>query len=448
MTLRIDPPNSKPQKAFFQARARFVAYGGARGGGKSWAVRTKAVLMALRYAGIRILFLRRTYPELRENHIVQLKAMLEGVATWRELEKAFSFPNGSRIIFGHCAGEHDVDQFQGQEYDVICIDEATQFTEYQFSVLTACLRGGNPFPKRMYLPCNPGGVGHMWVKRLFVDREYKPGENPEDYVFILALASDNPVWKKNDPKFLEGLDNLPDGLREAWRDGRWDIFAGQYFPEFRRETHVIPPRTLPDAWPRYRVIDYGLDMLACYWAAIDYDGRIWIYRELCSPNLIVSQAAEAMRERTPAAETIRYTLAPPDLWSTQKVSGRTMAEEFIRCGVSLVRAPNQRVHGWLALKEYLKLWTDGRPGMLIFEDCKRLIRDLAAVQHDEKNPSDVAKEPHEYTHSVDSIRYLCAFRAMGAEPEEPERDDDDEGLDYDEAMLGGALSEEYLTYGG
>ena len=448
MTLRIDPPNSKPQKAFFQARARFVAYGGARGGGKSWAVRTKAVLMALRYAGIRILFLRRTYPELRENHIVQLKAMLEGVATWRELEKAFSFPNGSRIIFGHCAGEHDVDQFQGQEYDVICIDEATHFTEYQFSVLTACLRGGNPFPKRMYLTCNPGGVGHMWVKRLFVDREYKPGENPENYVFIQALASDNPVWKKNDPKFLEGLDNLPDGLREAWRDGRWDIFAGQYFPEFRRETHVIQPRTLPDAWPRYRVIDYGLDMLACYWAAIDYDGRIWVYRELCSPDLIVSQAAGAMRERTPDAETIRYTLAPPDLWSTQKVSGRTMAEEFIRCGVSLVKAPNQRVHGWLALKEYLKLWPDGRPGMLIFEDCKRLIRDMAAVQHDEKNPSDVAKEPHEYTHSVDSIRYLCAFRAMGAEPEEPEREDDDERMDYDDAMLGGALSEEYLTYGG
>ena len=382
MTLRIDPPNSKPQKAFFQARARFVAYGGARGGGKSWAVRTKAVLMALRYAGIRILFLRRTYPELRENHIVQLKAMLEGVATWRELEKAFSFPNGSRIIFGHCAGEHDVDQFQGQEYDVICIDEATHFTECQFSVLTACLRGGNPFPKRIYLTCNPGGVGHMWVKRLFVDREYKPGENPENYVFIQALASDNPVWKKNDPKFLEGLDNLPDGLREAWRDGRWDIFAGQYFPEFRRETHVIQPRTLPDAWPRYRVIDYGLDMLACYWAAIDYDGRLWIYRELCSPDLIVSQAAGAMRERTPDAETIRYTLAPPDLWSTQKVSGRTMAEEFIRCGVSLIKAPNQRVHGWLALKEYLKLWPDGRPGMLIFEDCKRLIRDLAAVRRE------------------------------------------------------------------
>ena len=134
--------------------------------------------------------------------------------------------------------------------------------------------------------------------------------------------------------------------------------------------------------------------------------------------------------------------------SNQKVSGRTMAEEFIRCGVGLVRAPNQRVHGWLALKEYLKLWTDGRPGLLIFEDCKRLIRDLAAVQHDEKNPSDVAKEPHEYTHSPDAVRYLCAFRAAGAEPEEPERDEYDEGLDYDEAMLGGSLSEDYLTYGG
>ena len=436
------------QKLFFRARRRFIAYGGARGGGKTWSVRVKAMLLASRHSGINILIIRRTYPELLQNHILPLQAELHGIARWNDNQKRFIFPNGSNIWFGYCSAERDVLRYQGQEYDVIFVDEATQLTEFQFQTFKGCLRGVNDFPKRMYLTCNPGGVGHAWVKRLFIDRQYQSGERADDYEFIQAKVTDNPVLMQKDPEYVHTLESLPYELREAWLNGSWDIFAGQYFSEWNRDVHIVAPFEVPGWWRKYITIDYGLDMLACYWAAIDYDGRIWVYRELCSPDLIVSQAAGAMRERTPDAETIRYTLAPPDLWSTQKVSGRTMAEEFIRCGVSLVKAPNQRVHGWLALKEYLKLWPDGRPGMLIFEDCKRLIRDLAAVQHDEKNPSDVAKEPHEYTHSPDAIRYLCAFRAMGAEPEEPEREDDDERMDYDDAMLGGALSEEYLTYGG
>jgi len=494
MTLQIDPPNEK-QEAFFRARARFVAYGGARGGGKSWAVRVKAALLAFRYAGIRILILRRTFPELRENHILPMKALLKGAAVYRESDKAFSFPPlkvspfapaasaavnskqsgefpqgqficpedvkksggprkaggfvGSRIVFGYCANEGDVDQYQGQEYDVIFLDEATHFTEYQYSTLTACLRGANDFPKRMYLTCNPGGVGHMWVKRLFVDRAFRSGEDPNDYVFIQARATDNPALVERDPGYLRMLDNLPDGLREAWRDGRWDVFAGQYFTEFRRETHVIPPQALPESWPRYRAIDYGLDMLACYWAAIDESGRIWVYREHCEPGLNVSAAAARMKELTPSGEQIRYTIAPPDLWSTQKDTGRTMAEIFTRCRVSLAKASNRRVHGWMAVKEFLKLREDGRPGLLVFEGCERLIRDLNAVQHDEKNPSDVAKEPHEYSHSPDALRYLCVFHAMGAQEPEPEDNrDDDAGVEYDVFMTGGDVMGSYLEFGG
>lgn len=446
MTRVTIEPNPK-QMDFFQARARFVAYGGARGGGKSWAIRQKARLLALYYGGIRILILRRSFPELRENHILPLKRELKDVASYKESDKAFSFLNGSRIVFGYCAGEHDVEQYQGQEYDVIFIDEATHFTEYQFSTLTACLRGANPFPKRMYLTCNPGGVGHMWVKRLFVDRAFRAGEDPEDHLFIQARADDNPALVKNDPGYLKMLDNLPEGLRQAWRDGCWDVFAGQFFPEFRRETHVTASRALPRGWPRYRVLDYGLDMLACYWAAVDHTGRIWVYREFCRPGLIVSEAARAILERTPAEEAVRCTIAPPDLWSAQKDTGRTMAEIFHNCGVPLVRASNQRVHGWLVMKEFLKIREDGVPGLVVFDTCPRLIRDISALQHDEKNPSDVAKEPHEYTHSPDAIRYLCVFRAMGAEPE-PEQPDEDEGPEYDDYMTGGETADSYLDFGG
>ncbi|MGM9608252.1 MAG: phage terminase large subunit [Oscillospiraceae bacterium] len=439
-------PNPK-QVEFLKARARFVAYGGARGGGKSWSIRQKAKLLALYYGGIRILILRRTFPELRENHILPLKKELGKLATWREGEKAFSFANGSRVVFGHCAGEHDVDQYQGQEYDIIFIDEATHFTEYQFSVLTACLRGANRFPKRMYLTCNPGGVGHMWVKRLFIDRAFRAEEDPEDYLFIQARASDNPALVENDPGYLKMLNNLPEGLREAWRDGRWDVFAGQYFPEFRMETHVVPPRALPARWPRYRVFDYGLDMLACFWAAIDHTGRIWVYRELCRSGLIVSDAAAAIRAMTPEGERIRCTIAPPDMWSTQKDSGRTMAELFAQSGVPLVKASNQRIQGWMAMKEFLKP-TDGElPGLVVTSDCKQFIRDVSAVQHDEKEPADVAKEPHEYTHTTDAIRYLCAFRALGADPPRAEEDEEDGTAGYDRFMVGGDVQDGYLRYG-
>ena len=165
----VSRPNEK-QAEFLKARERFIAYGGARGGGKSWAVRKKAWLLAVNYAGIRILLLRRTFPELRENHILPLMSDLKGIAQYKESEKAFLFPNGSRVKLGYCDTEGDVLQYQGQEYDVIFMDEATQFSEYQFQTLTACLRGANGLPKRMYLTCNPGGVGHTWVKRQYIHR--------------------------------------------------------------------------------------------------------------------------------------------------------------------------------------------------------------------------------------------------------------------------------------
>lgn len=429
-------PNPR-QMEFFTARERFIAYGGARGGGKSWAIRQKARLLALYYPGIRILILRRSFPELRENHILPMQADLKGLAVWRESDKAFTFPNSSRIRFGYCANESDVEQYQGSEFDVIFIDEATHFTEYQFAALGATLRGVNPFPKRIYLTCNPGGVGHMWVKRLFVDRNFHPGEDPADYRFIPARASDNAVLLEHDPGYLKMLDNLPEGLRQAWRDGRWDVFAGQFFPEFHPDTHVVGARELPRSWPRWRVFDYGLDMLACLWCAIDPTGRVWVYRELCRSGLIVSEAAKAIREHTLPGEFIRYTIAPPDMWGTQKDTGRTMGELFAMNGVPLVTASNRRVQGWMAVKEFFKLRGDGLPGLVVFDCCQRLIRDVRAVQHDEKNPSDVASQPHEYTHTVDALRYLCSWRAARAE-EEAQREEDDDGLmDYDRFMTGG-----------
>ncbi len=417
MKILFSPPFA-PQKEFLRARERFVAYGGSRGGGKSYAVRMKATLAALRYGGIRILILRRTYPELYENHIKELRALLSPYATYRDTDKSISFPNGSLIKFGFCDAESDADRYQGQEYDLIFMDEATHFTEYQFRCLSACLRGCNRFPKRFYLTCNPGGVGHGWVKRLFLDRDFREGERPEDYRFIAATVYDNKPLLESDPSYLDRLRALSPEMRRAWLDGDWDLHAGQFFPEFRRDLHVVEPRTVSPDERVFRAFDYGLDMLACLWFALDRTGRVTVIRELYEPNLIASRAAEKILALSP--EPVYATYAPPDLWNRQKDTGRSMWEIFEEAGLRLFRADPNRIQGWMQVKEYLtpKCEGDGvmRPRLTIFSTCRNLIRTLPLLLHDRQNPSDCATEPHEITHLPDALRYFLRSRAMPLPP--------------------------------
>lgn len=452
--LDLGTPNAK-QARFLASAVRYTAYGGARGGGKSWAVRVKGVAGALYYPGIKILMLRRTYPEL-ENTIIQPLIELMNTAsvdgksagdklfTYNVTMRTLFFANGSIIKFGHLQSADTITEYQGQEYDWIFMDEATHFTEWEFRTLAATLRGVNKIPKRMYLTCNPGGVGHLWVKRLFVTRAFLGSENPKDYLFIPATVEDNKILMEHSPDYIQMLELLPDDIRAAHRYGDWDAMAGQFFSEFKRETHIVKPFPVPQEWIRYRAIDYGLDMFACLWIAVDFEGRAWVYREVQQPGLIVSEAAALMRNLTLPDERIAYTIAPPDLWSTQKDTGRTMAEVFTVNGVGLVKANNSRVQGWLTLKEYLKLGRDGKPMLRVSEDCAGLIRNLPALQHSDKNPSDCATEPHNITHICDAMRYFVQFRTLGAVKAEV-REAEDEGMEgFDDAMCGGEVDGSYL----
>ena len=438
----VGKPNSAPQKEFFLAQNRFIGFGGARGGGKSWAVREKAPLMAFNYKGIRILILRRTFPELRENHMLPMIKRLHDFATWKEDDKAFTFPNGSRIKFGYCDTEKDVLQYQGQEWDIIFLDEATQFTEFQFNTLTACMRGVNDFPKRFYLTCNPGGVGHGWVKRLFISRKYRASERTEDYKFIPAKVYDNKDLLAKDPDYVRMLENLPKDLRRAWLDGDWEMFIGQYFTEWRHELHVVEPFEIPAHWRRYFTMDYGLDMLAGYWIAMDENGHGWVYREVYQGRdnyagtngggLLMSEAAELVKSMT--TEKVECFVAPPDLWNRRQDTGRSVAEAFAASGIYLTKAKNERVAGWLDLKEWLKPIDapeqsgigilNGKTAKLhIFSNCTNLAESLPNLVYDEKNPSDCANEPHEYTHGPDAIRYFVASRPFAAKPVQQEEDE-------------------------
>ena len=455
-SVQVDLGELNPkQKLFCQARSRYVAYGGARGGGKTHVSRVKAFGGALTYPGIRILIVRKEYPELEQTMILPMRKMIpQEIASYNGSMHMFFFVNGSSIKFGHYGPQDDV-EYQGQEYDWIFVDEATQFTESQFRTLGACLRGSTNIPRRMYLTCNPGGVGHMWVKRLFIDREYRDGEQPEDYTFIPATVDDNPQLLKASPEYKQMLDLLPEDVRRAWRYGDWDALAGTFFPEFRKETHVVQDfRRIPGEWRLYRAFDYGLDMFACLWIAVDFEGRCYVYREVQQSGLIVSEAARLMQDLTPPYERIDVTIAPPDMWNRQKDSGKSMAELFMENGVGILKASNNRVQGWMALKEALKPMKNDqdKPGFLACESCKGLIRNLPAIQHDEKNPSDCATEPHEITHICDAARYFAVTRLLGAElPVKQDAPDplfDEAETDYDEEMTGGEMTEDYMAYGG
>ncbi len=405
---------SDKQLMFLSSKKRYVGYGGARGGGKSWALRKKITLLSMRYNGIKILLLRRTYAELKENHINTLLDELKGIATYKDSDKVFTFRNGSKIKLGYCDSERDVLQYQGQEYDIICMDEATQFTEFQFQSLTACLRGANDFPKRFYITCNPGGVGHEWVKRLFISKRYKESENPDDYEFISATVFDNRVLLEKDKGYVNMLNNLDDKLRQAWRDGNWDMLAGQYFSMFDRSVHVIEPFPIPSHWQKYRAIDYGLDCLACVWVAIDELGNYYVYREYAESDKIISEGAGDIASRS-EGESIQYTVAPSDLWARSQESAKSKADIFRENGLTLIKGNNNREAGWLALAELLKPITtdEGSESRLkIFSTCVNLIEYIPALQRDNKKPTDCMTEPHNITHLPDALRYFCLQRTQ------------------------------------
>lgn len=366
------------------------------------------------------------------------------------------FYNGSTIHFGHWSGVESENEYQGQEYDWIFIDEATQFTEREFRYIGGCLRGVNEIPKRMYITCNPGGVGHRWVKRLFIDRDYicdplnpEADENPEDYSFIFATVEDNTELMEKSPAYVKMLASMPENLRRAFRYGDWNAISGAYFPEMRIGVHTCEPFDIPANWTRYRAFDYGLDCFACYWAAVDESGRSYIYRELKEKDLIVQDAARRCLDMTLPNEKVQITFAPPDMWNRQKDTGRTMAEVFMLNGLPIIPVNNNRVQGHMLIKEQLAMRDDGKPGLIIFNNCKELISDLQDIQADEKNPNDCAKIPHDITHTVDALRYYCVSRqqpADGANNGASDSDDDEDEAEeeYQEYMCGGEPSASYI----
>lgn len=416
------------QKIFIRSNTLYTCYGGARGGGKSRGVQELCKIYAKLFPGIQILLVRRTYKDIFKNHVIPLQVQLHCVvdsdpkraATWSRDEGAFKFANGSRITVGYCDNEMDVLQYQGLAYDMVILEEATHFTEFQFETFTEIVRPSGfcqvPFKPRMRLTCNPGGIGHEWVKRLFIDRKYKDTENPDDYEMIHAKVYDNKFIMDNDPNYVKRLENLPPERRAQMLDGDWDVFSGLFFIEFEEKYHVINDGRLPldKNYNLYCSIDYGLDMFAAYFICITPYNK-FVFDEIYKPGLLISQAANAIRKKIDDLkldyDDFTAFLGPDDLWNTSQESGRCKADLWSDYGINLTKSKRDRSAGWLAIKEDLyvdySLSEDKRGDscvLKIWRKCKNLIRCLPKLQTDPKNSDDCMREPHELTHAPDALR--------------------------------------------
>ena len=434
-------PNRK-QMRFLQAKAKYVAFGGARGGGKSWAIRVKSCLLANRWPGIKVLIVRRTLVELRNNHIDPLKGMLAGLARYNQQERKFIFPNGSTITFEYYDSEKDQFKYQGIEYDIIFIDEATQFQEDWLKIIAACCRGVNEFPKRIYYTCNPGGPSHGYVKRLFIDRDFRGSEQAEDYVFIQSLVTENRALLESSPDYIAYLKNLPPKLRKAWLYGDWDIFEGMYFEEFRnnpegykdhRWTHVIDPIKPKAHWPVYRSFDWGYARpFSCGWWTVDDDGVIYRILELYGvqhsgkepipdkgvkwpPDQVFAEIKRIENEHPYLKGRNIQGVADPAIWDAE--SGVSFAETAMKHGVYFYPGDHARIPGWMQIHYRLMFDENGYAQMYISRECKDFIRTITTLEYDDRIPEDLDSKGED--HALDETRYFCMSRPITpAVPEE------------------------------
>lgn len=410
-----------------------IFYGGAKGGGKSYALRRICLLKAMTVPNITIGIFRRTFPELDGNHIRPILTEFPFLRQfYNEAKKLITLPNNATIQFCHCNNEADISLYQGREFDLLCIDEAGEWSEAMFRTLQGSNRSSKPNIKpRLILTGNPGGQGHGWLKRLFIEKKYKDGERESDYSFIQALVQDNQALLENDPDYIHKLKAQPnEALRKAYLYGDWDIFAGQFFNEIDRSVHFIKTFNIPHHWNRFGAYDFGFNHPAAFgWFASDEDGNVYMYREFIKPKLRVDEFCRHLKT-FPDTERLYPIVAGHDCWTKKGIlnesSPPTIAEEFFKHGISLKKATIDRVQGAAHLRKYLAWQNKGdgvnKPRLFIMDTCPITFDCLTRMQHDPDNVEDVLKVDSRdgdiYTGDdpYDMIRYALMTRPAITDP--------------------------------
>ena len=419
--------NEGPQTQFLAASEREVFYGGARGGGKSFALLADPLRYCTKQKH-RALIIRRTMPELRDliNHSQQLYPKAYPGAKWREQEKEWKFPSGARIEFGYAENLTDVLRYQGQSYTWIGIDELPQYANVDiYNFLRSSLRSVDPdIPVYMRATGNPGNVGSLWVKNMFVDPavpntkfdieiQTPLGVKKISRRFIPAKLQDNPYLMQTDDYYAM-LASLPEVQRKQFLEGNWEAYEDSSFPEFSKEIHVIKPFDIPRNWMRFRTCDWGYSSPACcLWLAVDFDNNIFVYRELYTQRVTADIFARKVLDAE-QGEYIRYGVLDSSTWARRGDIGPSIAETMILEGCKWRpsdRSPRSRIAGKLELHKRLRPDEDtGYPSLFILDNCVNLIRTLPMLPTDKNNPEDV--DTHTEDHAYDALRYGCMSRPI------------------------------------
>lgn len=435
-----EPCGKCPQELFHAATEDDVLYGGAAGGGKTIALCMEGIRACIKYPGIRVLALRRSYDELAESFYPEMERFGWAEALggrFNKTDKELRFPNGSIIRFRYMENLVDATRRQGGAYQLLLVDERTLMPPGVVDVITferLRTRGGIPVIG-VRSSCNPGGPSHGEVKTRYIEPTNYGAETLADEHgitrrFIPAKATDNPYL---DAAYYRKLDAIPDANRRAaMRDGDWDRFSGQMFSEWRHDRHVMAPITLPADWKRYNGIDWGFAKpWAVLWGTVDEDGRAWVYRELY--DVRVGEAEQARRILTAeAGEHIAARYADDAMWATRG-DAKPIASIYAENGAHLTRAgkgAGSRVIGWQRIHSYLAegpacphhraLGWDTCPMMHIFKTCPNLIRTLSSLPHATTgNPEDADSAAED--HAPDALRYWLTN--LGTGPEFPLLDD-------------------------
>ena len=409
-------PNEGPQTEFLAAGEKDVLYGGAAGGGKSFAM----IVDPLRYChkkAHRALILRRSMPELREmiDKSRELYPQAFPGAKFREVEKLWNFPSGAKVEFGFLERDADVYRYQGQAYSWIGFDEITHLpTEFSWNYLASRLRTTDP-EIQTYLRCtaNPGGVGATWVKRRYIE----PSESNTSFTgtdgltrkFIPAKLADNP-YLANDGVYEQMLKSLPPIQRRQLLEGNWEVAEGAAFVEFDPNVHVITPFDIPISWERVKGIDYGYaSESCCLWGTIDMnDGTLIIYRELYKKGLTGEELGAIIGDMELVDPFSVPGVLDTAAWAKTGTTGPTVGEALVRAGHKLRRADKNRIQGKIQIHEFLKVKENGRPKLQIFNTCPNLIRELQSIPLSKTNPEDV--DTHASDHAYDALRYMIMSR--------------------------------------
>ena len=429
----IFEPNEGPQTDFLASTEQEVLYGGSAGGGKSYAM----VADPVRYLGnpnARMLLVRRSTEELRELISVSKQLYPKAIPgiKFMERDKTWVAPSGATLWMSYLDRDDDVMRYQGQAFNWIGFDELTQWpTPYPWNYMRSRLRTtrASGLPLYMRATSNPGGPGHQWVKKTFIDPNTpsepfwatdtdsgeticwpkghsREGEPLFKRRFIPATLFDNP-YLADDGMYEANLLSLPEHQRRQLLEGDWDINEGAAFPEFNRKEHVIEPYDIPNSWVKFRACDYGYgSATGVLWFTVTPSEQVVVYREMYVSKVTATDLADMILEAEDG-EKMRYGVLDSSLWHNRGDTGPSLAEQMNMKGCrwrpsdrsrgSRVAGKNE-IHRRLQVDEFTE-----EPRLVFFNNCTNTISQIPSIPLDKNNPEDV--DTHAEDHLYDALRY-------------------------------------------